>query len=139
MKDFKIIELDMEQVSEIEDRLEAYDNQHITYRLDGRISLGIQENGELVAGVDACMSAYHILYVVTLFVDEKYRGNGLGRLLMSNLEEQAKKLGANMIRVDTFDFQGKDFYEKIGYNRVGEYENKEDGFAEYFYVKYLTS
>lgn len=30
-------------------------------------------------------------------------------------------MGANLIRLDTFDWQGKEFYESIGYKKVGEY------------------
>ena len=32
---------------------------------------------------------------------------------------------------------GKDFYEALNYKVVGFYENKIDGYAEYFFVKQL--
>ncbi|HBI6963838.1 TPA: GNAT family N-acetyltransferase [Clostridium perfringens] len=50
-----------------------------------------------------------ILYVSTVFVDEKYRNNKVGTLLMNEIEKRAKLLEANMIRLDTFDWQGRDF------------------------------
>ena len=56
---------------------------------------------------------------------------------MTALEHRAKALGANMIRLDTFDWQGKSFYESLGYEIVGKYENAEDGFTEYFFLKRL--
>ena len=40
-----------------------------------------------------------------------------------------------MIRLDTFDWQGKEFYEALGYQQVGHYTNEEDGFSEYFFLK----
>ena len=43
----------------------------------------------------------------------------------------------NTIRLDTFDFQGKEFYEAMGYTLAGSYQNDEDGYAEYFFVKRL--
>ena len=46
-------------------------------------------------------------------------------------------MGINTIRLDTFSWQGKDFYEALNYKVVGFYENKIDGYAEYFFVKQL--
>ena len=51
------------------------------------------------------------------------------------MEERAKLLGANTIRLDTFDWQGKDFYEAIGYEMVGHYDNRDDGYSEFFFLK----
>ena len=64
-----IIDLKDEEIIDIENRLEEYDNNFITYSLDGRISLGIKENGKLIAGIDSCMTAFKILYISTLYVD----------------------------------------------------------------------
>ena len=43
-----------------------------------------------------------------------------------------------MIRLDTFNWQGKEFYEALGYEIVGRYENDEEGYAEYFFLKRLN-
>ena len=131
----QIIELSPQQVDYIETQLEAYDNSHIPFKQEGSIRLGILENGELIAGVDACMTAYHILYVSTAFVADGYRRQGYGKTLILELEKRAKLLGADTIRLDTFDWQGKQFYEALGYQIVGSYENKEDGYCEYFFLK----
>ena len=56
---------------------------------------------------------------------------------MQEMESRAKKMGANIIRLDTFNWQGKDFYEAIGYEMVGSYENKFDGYSEHFFLKRL--
>ena len=79
-----------------------------------------------------------ILYVSTLFVDEAYRRKGYGTRLIQEMEKKAHQLGANMIRLDTFDWQCKEFYKAMGYEIVGSYENKIDGFAEYFFLKRLA-
>lgn len=50
-----------------------------------------------MAGLDACMTAFKILYVSTVFVDEKYRRKGYGKMLMEEMERRAKALGANTI------------------------------------------
>lgn len=133
----KIIDLNEKQIETIEEKLSDYDESFITYRLQGNIQIGIEENGKLIAGLDACMTAFKILYVSTVFVEEKYRRQGYGTKLMQEMEKRAKELGANMIRLDTFNWQGKEFYEAIGYEMVGSYQNQAEGYAEYFFLKRL--
>lgn len=133
-----LIDLNEEQVEDITERLDDFDESYITYKMDGEIQIGIEDNGKLVAGLDACVTNFKILYVSTVFVDEEYRRKGLGARLMREMEKRAAAMGVNMIRLDTYDWQGKEFYEALGYECVGSYENKEDGFSEYFYLKRLA-
>lgn len=81
----RIIDLTEEQVDIIESKLDEYDKKYIHYKLDGRIQIGIEEDGKLVAGLDACMTAFKILYVSTVFVDENYRGKGYKHGINSDL------------------------------------------------------
>ncbi|MDE7105603.1 MAG: GNAT family N-acetyltransferase [Anaeroplasmataceae bacterium] len=131
----KIIDLTETQVEELETALDIYDRKHVTYKLEGTISIGILHNGCIVAGLDACMTAFKILYVSTVYVDEKHRRKGLGKMLIEEMERRAKLLGANTIRLDTFNWQGKEFYLAMGYEIVGSYKNDIDNFEEYFFLK----
>ena len=131
----KIIDLNEEQAEEIEKRLSDFDDNHITYKLNGCIQIGLEEGGKLIAGLDACITAFKILYVSTVFVDEAYRRKGFGAELIREMEKRAAAMGVNTIRLDTFNWQGKDFYEAMGYRAAGHYENAEDGYSEYFFVK----
>ncbi|MBQ9580310.1 MAG: GNAT family N-acetyltransferase [Lachnospiraceae bacterium] len=130
-----IIDLTETQVEDIETRLEEYDENYITYKMDGNIQIGVEDNGKLIAGLDACITAFKILYVSTVFVDENYRRQGVGEMLIREMEKRALTMGVNTIRLDTFNWQGKDFYEALGYTCVGKYENAEDGYSEYFFLK----
>ena len=131
----EIIDLNEEQVEDIEERLSTYDEQYITYKMDGCIRIGIEEDGKLIAGLDACITAVKILYVSTVFVDEEYRRKGVGARLIREMEKRAAALGVNTIRLDTFNWQGKEFYEAMGYECAGHYDNPEDGYSEYFFLK----
>ena len=131
----KLIELTEEQADYIDEQLHAYDKEYIKYRLEGGVQIGIEIDGRLVAGLNAYMTAFHILYVDTVFVAEAYRRQGIGRKLICAMEQRAKELGANMIRLDTFDWQGYEFYKSLGYEEVGHYYNENDNFHEYFFVK----
>ena len=56
---------------------------------------------------------------------------------MECIENRAASLGANLIRLDTFDWQGVDFYKSLGYEQVGYYKSESDNFSEYFLLKKL--
>ncbi len=134
----EIIDLNNKQAEDIEERLDVFDEKYITYKLDGEINIGIKEGNKLIAGLYASMTAFKILYVSTLFVDEEYRRQGLGTQLIKEMEKRALKMGANTIRLDSFSWQGKEFYEAMGYQIVGEYTNKDDNYSEYFFLKRIS-
>lgn len=133
----RLVDLTETQVACVEEMLNDFDEHFITFKMDGSIQIGIEEDGKIIAGLDACVTAFKILYVSTVFVDEKHRRKGYGKLLIEEMEKRAKDMGINTIRLDTFSWQGKDFYEALNYKVVGFYENKIDGYAEYFFVKQL--
>ena len=134
----KIIDLNEEQTEEIEARLSAFDENHITYKMNGCIRIGMEESGKLIAGLDACITSFKILYLSTMFVDEEYRRKGIGARLIREMEKRAAQMGVNLIRLDTFNWQGKEFYEALGYECAGHYENTGDGYSEYFFFKKLS-
>jgi len=136
-KAIEIIDLNENQAEELDELLSKFDGNYIGFKLEGDVCVGIVKDGTLIAGASGCMTAFKIFYVSTLFVDENHRKKGLGRKIMEDIEEKAKALGANMIRLDTFNWQGPEFYKKLGYEQVGFYESKEDNFSEYFFIKRL--
>ena len=133
----EIIDLNEDQVEDIESRLSSFDENYITYKMDGCIQIGVEDDGKLIAGLDACITAFKILYVSTVFVDEECRRKGIGALMIREMEKRALAMGANTIRLDTFNWQGKEFYEALDYQCVGQYDNTEDGYSEYFFLKRL--
>ena len=134
----EMIDLNEEQVEDIETRLSLFDENYITYKMDGCIQIGIEDNSRLIAGLDACITAFKILYVSTVFVDQEYRRKGIGARLIREMEKRAAAMGVNTVRLDTFNWQGKEFYEALGYQCVGHYDNDEDGYSEYFYLKRIS-
>ncbi|MDR0481619.1 MAG: GNAT family N-acetyltransferase [Cellulomonadaceae bacterium] len=134
---YEIVDLTNEQAAEIDERLEAFDAEFLGEEREGDIHVGIEMDGRLVAGAVACVTAFTIVYVSTVFVDSETRGQGIGTRLMEEVERRAIALGATLIRLDTFDWQGVGFYETCGYEQVGCYQA--NGFAEHFYLKRLTA
>ena len=72
-----------------------------------------------------------------LFVDERYRGKGIGSALLKQVEEEARRMGAGVARLDTFEFQALNFYLKHGYEIWGILEDCPKGHKRYYLKKSL--
>lgn len=94
------------------------------------------ETGAVEGGLTARMG-YGWMFVEYLFVPERLRGEGLGRQLMLDAERIAHENDLVGIWLDTFSFQARGFYEKLGYVVFGEIENYPPGSSRFFLRKHL--
>ncbi len=76
------------------------------------------------------------LYVDLLFVEEKYRGQGVGTHLLKTAETWAKKRGCHHVNLNTITFQAPGFYRKLGYKVFGRLSYPK-GNIRYFLKKKL--
>ncbi len=55
--------------------------------------------------------------ILELFVQARYRGQNIGKLLMEKGEEYLKQQGCDVLRIEVFEPNGKahNFYKKLGY------------------------
>jgi len=72
-------------------------------------------------------------------VPETQRRAGVGSRLMSMAEAEALSRGCSGSWLDTFEFQAKGFYERIGYECFAELPSYPKGFSRFFMKKTLTS
>ncbi len=92
--------------------------------------------GETVGGLWA-RSAYDWMFIELLVVPEAARGRGLGAALMAKAEARARELGCVGIWLDTFSFQARPFYEKLGYAVFATITDHPRGAERYFLRKVL--
>ena len=97
----------------------------------------VDKKGNTIAGCLAIMYCWNVLAIDIIWVDEKYRGQGLGSVLLGEIEREATEKGCHLVHLDTFDFQAKTFYEKNGYTVFGILEDCPKGHARYFMKKAL--
>src|SRR3990167_435149 len=73
------------------------------------------EFGNIVGGCngDIC---YGCFFVGQLWMKETLRHQGYGTKLMQLAENHAKENHCNFIAVNTFDWEGLDFYKKLGFH-----------------------
>jgi len=79
------------------------------------------------------------LYIAKLWVDEGARGHGLGRRLMAAAEDLALSRGCTDVSLDTFEYQARPFYEKLGYELFGTLEGYPPGSRQYYLRKRLRT
>ncbi|WHZ40789.1 GNAT family N-acetyltransferase [Rahnella bonaserana] len=72
------------------------------------------ENGSKQAGIVA-ETVGNWMYIQMLWVDESLRGKDVGTQLIAEAEAEAKTRGCRYSLVDTFSFQARPFYERMGY------------------------
>jgi GNAT superfamily N-acetyltransferase len=97
----------------------------------------IKDEGKIIAGINALIFPWGIMYIDVLFVDESYRYKGLGATLLKRVEDEAKVMGAALSNLTSFDFQARDFYIKQGYEIFGVLEDSPKGYSLYFLKKNL--
>ena len=97
----------------------------------------LSEDGKILAGIIVRMYCWRCIYIDTFWIDESMGGEGLGTLLLEEVERVAKENGSHLIHLDTFDFQAKDFYLAHGYSVFGELEDCPKGHTRYFMSKVL--
>ncbi|WP_028534963.1 GNAT family N-acetyltransferase [Paludibacterium yongneupense] len=82
-------------------------------------------------------TGYGWLFTRLLVVPESLRGRGIGTRLLAQAEEEAIARGCRAAWLDTFSFQARGFYERLGYSCFAELEDYPPGFSRLFLQKPL--
>ncbi|MBQ4558460.1 MAG: GNAT family N-acetyltransferase [Clostridia bacterium] len=78
---------------------------------------------------------YNWYFLDLMYVDEFYRSQYVGTSLIKKIEEFATNNKLTGVRVETWDFQARGFYEKNGYKVFAQIENCPPGTIDYFLKK----
>lgn len=94
------------------------------------------ESGATVGGLWG-KTSYDWLFVEFLAVPEAWRGQDIGTRLMREAEHIARARGCCGLWLDTFAFQARGFYEKLGFSVFGTLEDHPVGSRRFFLSKRL--
>jgi GNAT superfamily N-acetyltransferase len=118
--------------------LVAYNTQKTGTNDSRPLVLAIHDlSGKVIGGLWG-RTAFGWLFIELIFVPEALRGRGTGAELMSRAENEAIVRGCHSAWLDTFEFQARGFYERLGYTCFGELNDYPAGFSRYFMKKALS-
>lgn len=84
-----------------------------------------------------CYVYFDTCFLKWAWVGEAARGKDVGSRLMAVAEDEARKRGAKLIYLDTFSFQARPFYEKLGFKVFGTLKMGAGGMKRYWMAKPL--
>ena len=75
------------------------------------------------------------LFIELLVLPEQARRHGLGTRLLAHAEQEAQRRGYLGVWLDTFSFQARPFYERLGYRMFGHIDEYPPGHSRYLLAK----
>lgn len=120
-----------EKINEIVPREVDSDEEEFVLKIEN-------EDGKIIGGCIAQAYEYHWSRVLLeeLWVDESYRHQGLGSMIIREVERIAREKGCRVVTLGTASYMARPFYEKHGYT-VFTTLKKPNGYISYSLVKYL--
>ena len=111
-------------------------NRAATGRADGKpLAVLIRDAEGATVGGLLGRTGLDWLYVELLYVPDGLRGTGAGRDVMQRAEVEARARGCRGIWLDTFSFQARGFYEKLGFTSFGQLDDYPAGHQRFFMQK----
>ena len=131
-------QLKADDAAVIRDGLYAYNDSKVD-SADGHLGILLKDDaGNTVGGLTGRWY-YGWLFVELLFLPDNLRGQDLGTDIMRAAEEYARQQGLIGVWLDTFSFQARGFYEKLGYVVFGELPDYPAGHTRFFLQKRLDA
>ncbi|MBO4769734.1 MAG: GNAT family N-acetyltransferase [Clostridia bacterium] len=97
----------------------------------------VDKNGKVVAAIMAGVLGTDVGWIWKIWVDEEYRGQGLGTLLLKHYEKKAREKGARKFIAEEIYDWNVGFFLKNGYKVAGELPDLPKGHSYYVVDKDL--
>ena len=91
----------------------------------------MDKEGNIIAGCTGYIFPWGAMYIDDMWVDEKYRRQGLGSQAFQAVEKVAEEKGCHLIWLGTWDFQAKPYYIKHGYTVFSTKKDCPKGHEDY--------
>lgn len=100
--------------------------------------VSVEDSNEMLVGGLTGRVIWDWLEVDYFWLSPEVRGKGIGEDILKKAEKEAVLLGVTKILLTTFEFQARSFYEKYGYEVVGEVKDYPPGTTYYTMVKTIN-
>ena len=108
-----------DDIKQIRAGLMAYNEGRVGPADVKQIALYVRDAERRIRGGIVGYIAWQWLSIDLLWVDEELRGQGYGASLLQQAESLARAAGCVGVRLDTYEFQARPFYEHHGYTVFG--------------------
>ena len=115
--------------------LAAFNREHVELGSTGPLAVLLQDAGGATVGGLWGSTLFGWLRIELLFVPNAMRGSAVGGAIMRRAEALAAERGCIGASLDTYSFQARGFYERLGYTLVGTIEDCPPGGARHFLQK----
>jgi ribosomal protein S18 acetylase RimI-like enzyme len=120
--------------------LGRYVDEQIGNQRDGiGVKLVIRDSTDDVIGGLLAFTTMRNLVIELVWLDERYRGRGLGRKLLLEAERIAKDNGGIAVQASALSFQSPEFFRRMGYTVFGISDGYPDPVKEYYLIKKFGS
>ena len=113
----EVIDDDSAVAADINRRFARY-NRRFTDWGGATFSVIRRENGRVIAAARGATNM-GLVEIRGVWVDENQRRQGLGRAVMQAIEAEARHRGCARATLDTYSWQARGFYERLGYTEFG--------------------
>ncbi|MEM9059395.1 MAG: GNAT family N-acetyltransferase [Pseudomonadota bacterium] len=133
--DFEVIDPDTTVYAEIAGRFDEYNRRFTNW--DWTTFSVACRNGDRIVAAARGITNMQLVEVRGFWVDDDWRGQGLGTGLMHALEAEAVRRGCSRAALDTYSWQALEFYKRLGFEEYGrlDYPN---GTARHYLRKDLA-
>jgi ribosomal protein S18 acetylase RimI-like enzyme len=95
------------------------------------------DTGSVIGGILG-RTSLGLAFVDLVFLPGEVRGRSVGRTMMREAEDEARRRRCRAVVLYTISFQAPGFYERLGYRRFGEIACDPPGTSRIFFVKELV-
>ncbi|MBN5370566.1 GNAT family N-acetyltransferase [Serratia marcescens] len=122
----------------IAEGLDRFNDQQIGYgdRLPLAVVVKDPDSGDVLGGITG-RSSLGLLFLDLFYLPETLRGAGLGSELLRRFEQEGRRRGCLSAVLYTISFQAPDFYQRHGWQRMGEVPCLPPGTSRIFMSKTL--
>jgi GNAT superfamily N-acetyltransferase len=100
-----------------------------------QVAIVVRDDAGTITGGLWGKIGYRWLFVEFLAVSPDHKRQGIGRALMQRAETLARDAGCIGMWLDTFSFQARGFYEKLGFGHFGTIDDFPPGHSRFFLSK----
>ncbi|BEM29418.1 N-acetyltransferase [Serratia marcescens] len=122
----------------IAEGLDRFNDQQIGYgdRLPLAVVVKDPDSGDVLGGITG-RSSLGLLFLDLFYLPEALRGAGLGSELLRRFEQEGRRRGCLSAVLYTISFQAPGFYQRHGWQRMGEVPCLPPGTSRIFMSKTL--